>query len=271
MLSIETVPASGHAGGRRRARRPVRQPAPHAVAVADRDRGEPGVARGDEAPPVARALPGARALDLGDVGDELQRRHEPVLGRVALERVHAVDRDRRSGRCPAAPRAPRASRPSSRRAGSRRDAPRSASAHGRKRASCSRMNAGSSSAVAKCVIAPASRSRGAAADRVGDARRLVRVARPEPAHAGVELDVHADPAASARRARATNASRQATTSARARQRDAELLGRERAHDEQRAADARGAQLRPPRPPSPPRATPPRRPARRARPGTAPCP
>ena len=52
------------------------------------------------------------------------------------------------------------------------------------------MNAGSSSAVAKCVIAPASRS-AARPRRLGDARRLGGVARPEPPHPGVELDVHA--------------------------------------------------------------------------------
>ena len=61
---------------------------------------------------------------------------------------------------------------------------------GRKRASCSRANAGSSSAVAKWVIAPASRAgRGGAA--AAPSRRLGGVARAEPAHAGVELDVHA--------------------------------------------------------------------------------
>ena len=64
-----------------------------AVAVADRDRRDPRVALGDEAAPVAGALPRPRALDLGDVADELERRLEPVLGRVAVERVHAVDRD----------------------------------------------------------------------------------------------------------------------------------------------------------------------------------
>ena len=72
---------------------PAGQPAPDAVAVADRDRADPRVALGDEAPPVPHALPRPRALDLGDVADQLQCGLQAVLGRVAMERVHPVDRD----------------------------------------------------------------------------------------------------------------------------------------------------------------------------------
>ena len=93
MLSIETVPTSGTRRPSTRTVGVVGQPAPHAVAVADRDRAEPGLALGDEAASVARALPRQRALDLGDVAGELERRLEAVVGRVAVERVHAVDGD----------------------------------------------------------------------------------------------------------------------------------------------------------------------------------
>ena len=56
MLSIETVPTSGDAAAADEDSALFVSAAPHAVAVADRDRGEPRVALGDEPPPVARAL-----------------------------------------------------------------------------------------------------------------------------------------------------------------------------------------------------------------------
>ena len=71
----------------------VGQRAADAVAVPDRQRAEPRLALGHEPAPVAGALAGPRALDLGDVADQLQRRLEPVVGGVAVERVHAVDGD----------------------------------------------------------------------------------------------------------------------------------------------------------------------------------
>ena len=71
----------------------VGEPAPDAVAVADRDGAEPRLALGHEAAAVAGALPRPRALDLGDVADQLERGLEPVVGGVAVERVHAVDGD----------------------------------------------------------------------------------------------------------------------------------------------------------------------------------
>ena len=50
-------------------------------------------ASGHEPPPVSHALPRAAALDVGDVGAQLERRLEVVAGRVALEGIEAVDGD----------------------------------------------------------------------------------------------------------------------------------------------------------------------------------
>ena len=71
--------------------------------------------------------------------------------------------------------------------------------------------------------------------RLRHARRLVRVARAQPPHAGVELDVHAPAAARGHRGDERLAPGD-DVGARG-QRDVELLGAQRAEDEQRPVDA----------------------------------
>src|ERR671923_135834 len=78
------TPAQEHVGV-------VGQRPPDAVAVADRDRGQRGRLGGHEAAPVSGALARGRRLDGGDVGPQVERGLEPLLGGVALERVQAVD------------------------------------------------------------------------------------------------------------------------------------------------------------------------------------
>src|SRR4051794_9754297 len=73
--------------------RVVGQRAPHAVAVADRDRGQVGGLARPPAPPVARALPRRRWLDRCHVGPQRERGLEALLAGIALERVEAVDGD----------------------------------------------------------------------------------------------------------------------------------------------------------------------------------
>ena len=260
MLSIETAPTTG-------ARRPPTttsalfvSPRRYAVAVADRDRAQPRVALGDEAPPVAGALPRLAALDLGQVGAQLQRGLQPLLGRVALERVEAVDRDAAADHVQARGRLGAASPRSWRRARARRDATRARRrAHAVKRSNCSRRKPGSSSsAVAKCVKAPASRSAGAAATAatVREASAASRVpSRPMPVSSLTCTPASTPSSRRAARDGRDAASRQHATSAAARERDVELLGRQRPQHQQRALDACRAQLARPRPRSRPPATP----------------
>ena len=91
---------------------------------------------------------------------------------------------------------------------------RIAAANGAKASRCASMNARSPSAVAKWVIAPArTQRRPGLQDPVGDGQRRIEVARAEPAHPGVELDVHPDGRRGGPPQAATNSGVQATTSA----------------------------------------------------------
>ena len=266
MLSMLTVPRSGRRrppmstsalfGQRRGARRRRSRSGPSRASSA-RSR--------DEAPAVAGALPRRDRLDLGDVGVQLERGLEAVVGRVALERVEAVDRD-------AGAHEVEVRRRVAQRRGAvggvqqrARDGARAAARprRGSARAARRRTSSPGSSAVAKCVIAPASSRRGRRGDRVGDARGLARRracpggpcrCRASRARAPARGDrARRTPRARRRRRRGASS---ATSSSSARQ---------RAHHEDRRVDAGRPQLGRLARPRRPRATSRRRPARRARP------
>ena len=218
MLSIDTVPTSGTRRPPTSTSQSLRERAAHAVAVADRHRADPGRRGGDEAPAVADALPDRERLDLGHVGAQLQRGRQPVARRVLPERVHAVGGDA------AAHQVQARLRERERRGrvggvqqqvavrGAERLAPRARSG----RAARAR-SPGSSSAVAKCVIAPASRNRGAAA--IAAAVRVASPASRVPSRPMPVSSLTCTPARSPSgcpASAAANPSRQATTSARAR-------------------------------------------------------
>src|SRR5947209_14543848 len=71
----------------------VRQRAPHAVAIADREGPDPCVALGDEPPAIADALAALGQLDRRHVGAQRKRRLQSTLARFLVHRVAAVDRD----------------------------------------------------------------------------------------------------------------------------------------------------------------------------------
>ena len=189
MLSIDTVPTTRHAAPAHEHVAVVGQRAPDAVAVADRHRADPGRRGGDEAAPVAGALPRGDRLDLGEVGHELERRREPVAAGVGAERVHAVDGD------PAADQVePRLRDPQ--RGGGVRGVQQQAVVARPQRLGPGQ-EAGELLAREGGVVVggrevrhrpgqPQPRRRG---HRGGDALRLGGVARAEPAHPAVELDV----------------------------------------------------------------------------------
>ena len=210
----------------------VGQPAPVAVAVADRDRAEPGRLRGDEAAPVARALARLAALDLGDVARELERRLEAVGGRVALKGVHPVDGDPAAHHVEA-------------RVGPAQRGRRVGGVDERAGMSCDprpeRRELGVDERLVVLVGGGEVRHQPheAVAGGLGDARGLLRVARAQPPHAGVELDVHARPGAELGDERLPPGH---DVGAR-RGRDRELGIRQRAHHQQRPRDPAGAQLR----------------------------
>ena len=70
-----------------------RHVATEAVCIPDRDDADPRRAIGDEAPPVARALPRLELLHERDVRLPAQRRLETVVGGIGAERRDAVERD----------------------------------------------------------------------------------------------------------------------------------------------------------------------------------
>ena len=226
MLSIDTVPTSG-------TRRPptstsarLRQPAADAVAVADRDRRRARSSRSaTNRAPVAGALARRGALDLGDVADAARA---PARGRARPGRA-GTGPCRRSrsrsgpgrGATAGSPQRRRRVRGVATRPGWRRERVRPGRearellGHERRVVVGGREVGHQRPRAA--ARAPRRRRRPASASR--------GVARAEPPHAGVELDVHAAcrPRRSAASA-ATNASRQATTSASRRERDRQLLG-----------------------------------------------
>ena len=98
-----------------------------------------------------------------------------------------------------------------------------------------------SSAVAKCVIAPGELESRRGGHGIGDPQRLLRVARAEPPHAGVELHVH--PRGTAGRDQLGDEGLVPGDDVGVgRQRDRQLLGRQRAHHEQARIDALRAQV-----------------------------
>ena len=118
----------------------------------------------------------------------------------------------------------------------------SAGAQALKRASCSEKNASPrSSAVAKCVISAGEKHTVGVERGLRDARRQGRVARAEAAHSRVELDVHG--AAATRRHLPHERLVPRDDVGVGVERDVELAGRQRAHDEDRSVDAGVAQRR----------------------------
>ena len=71
----------------------VREAAANAVPVADRQHPDPGVGRSEPAPAVAGARPGRKALGVGHVGAQLERRLQPAGEGIGVEGVEPVDRD----------------------------------------------------------------------------------------------------------------------------------------------------------------------------------
>ena len=209
----------------------VGQRAAVAVAVADRDRPEPGGALGDEPAAVAGALAGLAALDLGDVAGQLERRLEVVVGRVAVVGVHPVDRD-------AAAHHAEAGVGAAQRGGGVRGVDERVwmaldpAAEGRELLVDERL----------VVLVGGGEVRHQAhepvAGRLGDPGGLVGVARAEPPHPGVELDVHAGAGAELGDERLAPGDDVGAGGHCHR----ELLVRQRAHHQHRAVDARAAQL-----------------------------
>ena len=154
------------------------QVAAEPVGVADRHDPDPGVALGDEEPARSRSTRrpagASTARSRSSTRAPARGRPRPDPSRTARARRARCRSERRRTATPGAG----ARRRCSRRAAS--DEP-AASVAARKRSICTRAKSGSVSAVARCVITPATA-------RVG--RRQLRDA--PAAHAGVELHVHDD-------------------------------------------------------------------------------
>ena len=158
-----------------------------AVGVAHRHVGDAQGSRRDQAPAVAGRLPGSQVAQPGHAARPAQSGPQPVLGGIAVERRHAVERDAAAHRVEVRVRAasarPRSWRGGAGRAGTRAPAPR-------RRRSARPAKAGSSSAVARCDITPGQPQRAVSRRQLAAHGERIGGRHAPAAHAGVGLDVH---------------------------------------------------------------------------------